>query len=285
MNQQRAYIPFDSLEQAKQDSKIFYKLLEKHFALKKSSISYKYDIYAKYFGYKGFSDAKNKAKLFTDKEYLPPCFDTPTMGIGNSELNFNNTMNFITNIIEDNKTDLTPNESIMNLHKGGFYESLQREISVTSKYEYVEAKIKNFSFKSNCNSKKTEKHYYFVYVNPDTFANIHVELTKKAMQNFHDELLRIREYNKDKDILEGVISPIENYVRHGRTNKTLPLYRIPEGDNIRVHCKSVIGCLHNKADYMMTYMLRFDDEPIFFDLFFIESQIDEMLSGMKIHLK
>jgi hypothetical protein len=289
MSQQSAYIPFDSLEQAKQDAKLFYALLEKHFAIKKSSISYKYDIYAKYFGYKGFSDATNKAKLFSDKEYLPPCFMSAMANEDETESQFKYTLNFISKIIEDNKTELTPNESIIGLHKGGFYESLQKKIAVSSRDEFIEANIKEFGFKSNCKSKSNEKYYYFTYTHPDTLSNINVKLTKESMQNFHDEILRTREYNKEKDILEDTGCFNDDYVRCAKTHVSLPLYRTPEYGNIKVHTKAVIGCLHNKADYMMTYMLKGKEDDnydnLFFDLFFNESQIDEMLFKMQNHLK
>lgn len=280
------YVPSHLVKQAKSDAKCFYNLFEnllgdlivsrKHDTVHlktflKPKPAFKYDVYAKFLGYKGFSELTVQSKEFADKEYTP-CYL--------SIEEYKKSKILIADMLKVDKTS----ESF-DLFYLDFFNELQSWIGVVTAKEKVEFEIEHIGFTKLRTTSKDK--YRLHYKQKGLKTPIYVYMNLNKAETLLNELIFRRDFY---DFEVEKCKRFNTFKSESITEINLPLHRKLGKRMFCVYSKHVIGAKKYNAEYMLSYSIEDErsdkDNGIFiFDMMLSYDQGEKLIEKMSEVLK
>ena len=281
------YVPNNLVKQAKSDAKSFYNLFEnllgdlivsrKHDTAHLKTFlnpkpAFKYDMYAKFLGYKGFSELTVQSKEFADKEYTP-CYL--------SVEEFKKSKILIADMLKVDKTS----ESF-ELFYLDFYKILQASIGVLTVNEKVEFEVEQINFSKIRTTSKENYRLHYTQKGLKTPIFVYMDLYKA--QTLLEELEINQRYNEEES-KEDFESLFNRYKSDATTQINLPIHRSLGRRMFRGYGKNVIGAKTYNAEYMLSYSLEDGRSNrngiVIFDMMLNYDQGENLIEKMREVLK
>ena len=280
------YVPNHLVKQAKSDAKSFYNLFEnllgdlivsrKHDTAHLKTFlnpkpAFKYDVYAKFLGYKGFSELTVQSKEFADKEYTP-CYL--------SVEEFKKSKILIADMLKVDKTS----ESF-DLFYLDFFNELQSWIGVVTAKEKVEFEIEYIGFSKIRTTSKDKYRLHYKQKGLKTPIYVYMDLNKAEIL-LNEMLLHIN-YN---EIGVTDFERFNKYKSEATTKINLPIHRTLGRRMFRAYSKHVSGAIKYNAEYMLSYSIEDersnrDNGIVIFDMMLSYDQGEKLIEKMSELLK